>query len=414
MGLNHKSAPLELLERVAIGESFLPKALRDVGERPHVTEVVVLSTCHRLEVYAVAERFHPGYAELFDFIAGRAGRPAAEVSDALYIHHDEAAARHLFLVAAGLDSAVLGESEILGQVAAAWELARDEGAVGPALNLLFRQAIEAGKRARTETGIGRGITSVSQAAVAMAAERLGGLGGRQAVVLGAGAMGEQLVLALAKAGVAEVVVANRTPATSEALANRVGGRAVTLGRLVDELAAADVFATSTGADTPVIDFAEVAAVAERRRHRSWLIVDVAVPRDVDPAAASVPGVTLLDMDDLRAFVATGLAGRQREATRARRLVDAEVERYRVTTTAREVAPLVAALHGHGEAVRQAELDRLAGRLQGLDPRQREAVEALTRGIVAKLLHEPTVRLKDAAGTPRGDRLADTLRELFDL
>ncbi|MGH9244997.1 MAG: glutamyl-tRNA reductase [Acidimicrobiales bacterium] len=412
--MNYRTAPLDVLERFAVADAALPKALHDLRQRPHVSEAVVLATCHRTEVYAVAERFHAGYAELRDFFSDLAGLPPDTVSDALYIHHDDAAAGHLLTVAAGLDSAVIGESEVLGQVADAWERARLEGAAGPALNLLFRHALEAGKRVRTETGVARGITSISQAAVAMAGSHVGGLAGLRALVLGAGSMGEQLAVALADAGVAEVVVTNRTPATATTLATRVGGRTAPLADLLDELVAADVFFTSTGAEVAVLDEADVEKVVDRRHGRPFLIVDVAVPRDVDPAAGRRPGVTLLDMNDLRAFVDTNLQGRRREAERARSILGHELERYRAQATAREAAPLVALLRGHAEALRTAELQRLARRLEGLDPRQRDAVEALTRGIVAKLLHEPTIRLKDAAGTARGERLAETLRELFDL
>ncbi|MGH9117519.1 MAG: glutamyl-tRNA reductase [Acidimicrobiales bacterium] len=414
IGLNHRSAPLDVLERVAVPEAALPKALHDLRLRPNLSEAVVLSTCHRVEVYAVAERFHAGYAELRDFLIEQAGLAPDRVADALYFHHDVRAASHLFGVAAGLDSAVLGESEILGQVADAWDGARAEGAAGPMLNLLFRHALEAGKRARTATGISRGITSVSQAAVAMAADRVGGVAGRRVVVVGAGSMGEQLARVVAGSQPAELVVVNRTPAAAEMLANELGARVAPLSALPSTLDDVDVCITSTGAPIAILDHDDLEAAAERRGGRPLLVVDVAVPRNVVAAAADIPGLTLLDIDDVNRFVESNIDDRRREAERARRLLDDQLERYVAESTAREVAPLVLTMRRQAEAVRRAELDRLSGRLAGLDERQRDAVEALTKGIMAKLLHEPTVRLKDAAGTPRGERLADALRELFDL
>ena len=414
IGLNHRTANLEMLERTTVDAARLPKILHDLCTRPHLSEAVVLSTCNRTEAYVIAERFHGGYEDVRAFFSELSFLAPEELGDHLYVHYDDAAVRHLFSVAAGLDSAVLGEGEILGQVADAWSMAREEGAAGTSLNLLFRLALEAGKRVRTETGISRGITSVAQAAVAMAAARLGTLSGRRVLLLGAGEMGEGMALALAAAGTGEVVVANRTAAHAEALAARVGGRAVRLLDLPAELAGADLLLTSTGASSIILEHGDLETVMESRDGRPLLIVDIAVPRDVDPSAGQLPGVTLLDMDDLRRFVEVGVSGRQREANRARVILDEELDRYLAATSAREVAPLVAAMRDRAEQVRAAELERFAGRLEQLDARERATVEALTKGIVAKLLHEPTVRLKDAAGTAKADRLADTLRDLFDL
>ncbi|MBK9179697.1 MAG: glutamyl-tRNA reductase [Acidimicrobiales bacterium] len=414
IGLNHRTAPLDLLERTNVDDAHLPKALHDLRTRPNVSEAVVLSTCNRTEVYVVADRFHGATHDVRLFLGELADLAPDGLGDHLYTHYDESAVAHLFSVASGLDSAVLGESEILGQMKAAWELARGEGASRSGLNLLFRHAVEVGKRVRTETGIARNITSISQAAVALAAERLGTLRGRRVLVLGAGDMGEGMATALAGAGVAGVVVANRTLERAEALADRVGGEAVALGDVGDALAGVDVLLTSTGATSIMLEHADLAPILARRPDRPLLIVDVAVPRDVDRAVGELPGVTLLDMDDLRAFAQAGVAERSREVGRVRALIDLEVERYLDTRTAREAAPLVAGLRSHAEQVRRAELERLRGRLDGLDERQREAVEALTKGILAKLLHGPTVRLKEVAGSPRGELLAEALRDLFDL
>jgi len=414
IGLNHRTAPLDLLERTAIDEGRLPKILHDLCARQHLSEAVVLSTCNRTEVYAVAERFHAGYEDVRNFFTDLSFLPTEEFAGHLYVHYDDAAVTHLFSVAGGLDSAVMGESEILGQVGAAWDRARSEGFTGSALNLLFRHALEVGKRIRTETGIGRGITSVAQAAVAMATDRLGSLVGRRVLLLGAGEMAEGMAVAIASAGGLDVVVANRTWDTAEALAARIEGRAVRLSDLPGELAQTDVLLTSTGATTIMLEHADLDTAMAHRDGRPLLVVDIAMPRDVDPAAGDIDGVTLLDMDDLRRFADAGLAERHREATRARSIVEEELVRYRALTTAREAAPLVTALHDRAESIRRSELERMDARFAELDSRQRAALEAVTKGIVAKLLHDPTVRLKDASGTAKGDRLAEALRDLFDL
>jgi glutamyl-tRNA reductase len=414
VGLNHRTVPLELLERMNVSPARLPKVLGDLAGREHISEVVVLSTCHRTEVYAVAERYHGAVQDIRNAFSELAFIPPEDFSDHMYTYFDEGAVNHLFSVAAGLDSVVLGESEILGQVRQAWQSAHEEGAAGPRLAALFRQALVAGKRARTETAIGRGSTSLAHAAVDMAARRLGSLAGKRILVLGAGEVGESMAVAVAGIAGAQVFVANRTWDRAVALASRVGGRAVQLAGVNSALAEADALFTSTGAPSAIVDHSDLAPVVEARGGRPLLIVDVAMPRDIDPAVAELRGVELLDLDDVRAFVEAGLAERRREVVRVRAIVDEERERFIDSVTAREVAPTISALRERAEALRVAELERQRRRLQGLDAKQREAVEAVTRGVLAKLLHDPTVRLKDAAGTPRGDRLSDALRELFDL
>ncbi len=414
IGLNHRSTPLDLLERMTIGDAALTKALHDLVHREHVSEAVVLSTCNRTEVYAVAERFHGAYQDIRDFLSESAFLVPEDFSDHLYVHYDAPAVAHLFAVASGIDSVVVGESEILGQVRDAWDAARAEGASGPTLNLLFRHALEVGKRARTDTAIARSTTSVSQAAVAMATERLGRLDDRRILVLGAGEMGEAMALALSRAGTAELVLANRTWDKALDLAERTGGRAVRLLDVPDALVDADLLLTSTGASAALLQVEDVARTVERRGGRPLLIVDIAVPRDVDPAVGELPGVTLLDMEDLRAFADAGRDARRREVSAVQHILDEELDRYLGATSAREVAPMIVALRERAEEVRQAELERFRTKLDGLDAAQLEAVEGLTRGIISKLVHEPSVVLKDAAGSSRGDRLVASLRELFAL
>jgi len=413
LGLNHRSAPIELLEQCTVAPEDLPKQLGELASREHVSEAVLISTCNRTEAYVVAEKFHAAYAEIRDFFATAAFVAPEELTDFLYVHHDDDAVRHLFGVASGLDSVVLGEGEILGQTKTAWQNARVEGTAGPVLNLLFRHAVEVGKRARTETSISRHTASVSHAAVEMAEETLGSLTDRSVLVVGAGEMAEGMVVAVAGAGPRDVLIANRTAERAESLAGRVGGRSLPLDELADALCEVDVLLTCTGATSVIVDHASVGDVIQRRAGRPLLIVDIAMPRDVDPAVARLDGVTLLDMDDLSNFAAGGRAERSLEVDRVNSIVSEEASRFGDVRSAREMAPLIASLRGTAESLRLTELDRLLGSHQ-LSPEQRAVVQQFSKGLVAKLLHNPTIALKDAAGTAKGDRLADSVRDLFDL
>ncbi len=413
IGVNHRTGPIDLLERVSLSGDALAKAVTGLVSRTNIREAAVLSTCNRTEVYAVAERFHGAYADIRDFFCELGGLQPDDLHPHLYSQHDDAAVAHLFEVAAGLESAVLGESEILGQVRGAWETAQAEGGAKATLNLLFRHAVETGKRARTETSIGRHTASVSHAAVEMANDLLGSLAGKRVLVVGAGEMGEGVAVALVGAGATDIVVTNRTEARAMQLAQRVGGAIVPFAELGEALATADVLLTCTGAGSVLIDH-DLVASARGNVSRPLLVVDIAVPRDVAADVVHAGNVTLLNLDHLRDWAARGLAARAAEADRVRVIVGEEVERFGQEATARQAAPLVAQLHEKAEAVRQAELERFAARLAALEPGQREAVEGLTRGIVGKLLHQMSVRLKDDAGTPQGERNAAAVRELFDL
>ena len=414
VGLNHRTVPVEMLERVAIAPSALPKALDALSRAEHLAEAVLLSTCNRTEIYANATMFHPAMQDVSDFLADTASVDPRELSDHIYAYHDDAAVAHLFSVAAGLDSMIIGEGEILGQVREAWAVADREGASGPVLSRTFRHAIEVGKRARTETGIGRHAVSVSSAAVAVATEKLGSLDQRSVLVLGTGQMGQGMALALAGAGVREIVVANRTPAHAEELAERVGGRAISLDEIPHTLLTCDVLLASTGAQDLLLERSAFEEIMRERDGRAMLIVDVGVPRDIDPGAGEVFGVTLLDIDDLRAFGEDSLAQRRQEIGSVREIIADELERHRMERSAREVAPIVTALRTRADEIRELELERMRGRLETLEPAARELIDHITRGLVNKLLHEPTVRVKDAAGSARGRLYADALVELFGL
>jgi len=418
VGVHERRVPLDVFERLAIGDSDLPKALERLCDSPHLSEAVVVSTCMRTEVYAVLERFHDGLADILAFFESRLGASpaAASLGEHLLVAYDDAAARHLFEVAAGADSAVLGEGEVLRQVRRAGERALRERAAGPVLAALFRHAVEAGKRVRSETGIARGTTSLAHVAVALARQGLGGsLEGRRALVIGAGEMGQAIAAALAQERPAPAItLANRSTARAAQLAQRLGARHVGLARLRAELADADVVVTATAAGEVLVEEADVAGVLAERAGRPLLVVDAAVPRDVDPAVGSLPGVTLLDLAALTAFADEGRAARRAELASVERVIDEELERYRMSARQRTVAPVVAQLRARAEQVRLAELERLYPLLERLAPEERASVEALSRRIVAKLLHAPTVELKRAAGTPKGQRLAEALRTLFEL
>jgi glutamyl-tRNA reductase len=411
VGVNHRTAPLAVLERLAITPDEVAKAVVGLAQRDNIREVAVLATCGRTELYLVAERFHGAFADATEFLGVLSSMAVDELAPYLYSQHDDAAVTHLFEVAAGLDSAVLGESEILGQVRTAWRVGQANGGVRATLDLLFRRAMRTGKRARTETAIGRGTTSISHAAVEMARDRLGSLAGRRVLVVGAGEMGRGVSVALRGAGAGTIVVANRTPARGAGLAADVGGVVAGFDELTAELSACDVVVTCASGETHVT----VDHLAGRPVDASpLLVVDIAVPRNVEPAINELPGVTVLDLDDLRDWADRGLAARAADADRVREIVAEELDRFVTDSLGRLAAPLIADLHARAESIRSAETLRYSGRLADLDDEQRDAVEALTKAIVAKLLHAPSVRLRQDAGTPQGERIAATVSDLFEL
>ncbi|MDQ6853186.1 MAG: glutamyl-tRNA reductase [Actinomycetota bacterium] len=414
IGLNHRTTPVELLERMAVPATELAKALHALDGSDNLAEVAVLSTCNRTEVYAHCTRFHPAVEDVRNFLTDQSSLDPDAITDHLYTYHDDAAVAHLFGVSAGVDSMIVGEGEILGQVREAWRIAERERMIGPLLSRAFRQAVEVGKRARTETGIGRHAVSVSSAAVAVAGEQLGGLDNRRVLVIGAGDVGTAMAIALNGAGVGEIVVANRSPERANELAARVGGRAIALEGVNDALVAADVVLASTSASDVLLERSEIEAAMARREGRALLIVDIAVPRNVDPGVGQVFGVTLLDIDGLKAFAAQSLAQRRQEIDKVRGIITQELDRFRLERSAREVVPLISLLRARAEELRAAELNRFRSRLARLDPEARESVDALTRGLVNKLLHDPTVRIKDAAGTAQGELYANALAALFGL
>ena len=413
-GINHRSAPLDVIERVALNDERLVKALVGITSRDSVRESVILSTCNRTEVYVVAEKFHGAFSDVRELLQEISGLTADQLTPHLFSEHDDHAVNHLFGVVSGLDSAVLGESEIVGQVKSAWETSRRVESSRTTLNLLFRHALEVGKRARTETAISRGTASVSHAAVEMATEILGSLSGKKVVVIGAGEMGTGIARALSADARADVVVLNRSHDRARELADSVGATVRDFTELQDALAQADVLLTSTGSGDVIVSTEALVSARTNSGSRPLLIVDIAVPRDVEPSAGSLPGVTLCDLHHLRDWAQKGITARAKETDDVKAIIVAEVARFNESMVERQAAPLIAELHERAEQIRQAEVERYVARLGGLTKDQREAVESLTKSIVAKLLHSPSLQLKNNAGTPQGERISDALRDLFDI
>jgi glutamyl-tRNA reductase len=399
VGISHHQAPVELRERAALDpERARELARRLAGERG---EAVCLSTCNRTELYLAEDS--PDEAERKAEAALLALEE--ELGPSLYRLRDEAAALHLFRVAAGLDSMVPGEGEILGQVRGAHHL----GATGPILDRLFRDALHAGKKARTETAIGESPASVSSAAAALAEQVFGELGGRSVLVVGAGEAGELAIKSLAARGAVIAFVANRTPERAQELTRRYGGTPLSLDRVAGNLEHVDVVLSSTSSPDWMLSRAEVERALHARRGRPLFLIDLAVPRDLDPAIHELDGCYLYDIDDLEAVVAETLAGRRREAERAESIVDAEAERFREWQASLDVVPAIASLRARAEEIRTAELDR--AKLSGAE---RRAAESVTAAVLNKLLHLPTIRMKQAAAAADGVIYADAVRHLFGL
>ena len=409
-GLSHRSAPLSVLEKAAVRGPELTKVLHRLCDSSIVDGAIVVSTCNRTDIVLDAERFHDSFEVVRQVVADHSGLAPQEFTPHLVTLYEADAVEHLFSVAAGLESAVLGEHEILGQVRSAWEHARDERTVTPPLDLVFRRAVEVGKRVRTETSIGRGTASVGQAAVELAQARLGSLAGRRVAVLGAGSMGTTVARALADRSPGELWVINRSAGRAEQLAATCGGTAAALADLAGLIARIDLLVTCTGASLTVVGVEELAGAATS----PLLVVDVGLPRDVDPAARQLAGVDLADLDDVREFAAIGLDQRRLAADQARSIVADAVADHAVERLARSAAPTVARLRGWADAVRQGELERYRSKLSGLTDGEFAVVEALTRSMLAKLLHQPTMTLKDSAGSVRGGRLSEATAELFGL
>lgn len=419
LGVNHTTAPVALREQLAINGTRLTEALNRFGSpNGHgptlLPEGIILSTCNRLEIYTLAGDVDRGRDTLIQFLSQSQEIPVEEFADALYSKSDSDAAAHLTRVACGLDSMVVGEPQILGQVTDAYRTALSRQATGPVLNKLFRHAIQAGKRARTETAISQLATSVPAAAAALAEREMDTLRDRVVLVMGAGEMGQIAARTLVARGARSIIVANRTYDRGLVLARELNGEAMTFDRQAEALARSDIVVTATDAPHVIVTPEKVTKAMALRPERSMLIIDIAVPRDTAPAVADIPGVRLFDIDDLQDVVNGNLAAREREIPRVESIAAEEAVAFMTWFRALAVVPTIAELRRRAEAVKDQELDKALRRLGDLSDREREVIHALAHGLVNKLLHEPTVRLKQHAAQGDGYVYTDVVRELFGL
>ena len=430
VGLSHHSAPVALLEAVAVSDSQRDPLTEELIAGDHVDEAMIVTTCNRVEVYSAAKAFHPALDDVVALLARHSGLSIEELSRHLYIRYSESAAEHLFSVASGLDSMVVGEQQIIGQIRTAYQSASEIGAAGTTLHRLAQQALHVGKRVHTETGIDSAGASVVSVALDRAAEildetRLGGdrdgkqrLEGRRAVVLGAGAMGGLAVAHLGRGGVSHIDVTNRTPERAERLSEiaRDSGTPATSFPLEDipqVIAEADILFTCTGAVGTVVSLGDVHTALAGRGDRGHLVIcDLGMPRDVDASVSGLPGVTVLGIEALKADPAT--SGAAAESDAARTIVDAELTAYTQAERMAEVGPLIGKLRGRGGQVVAAEMRRLEARLPDMDDKMRDEVANTVRRVVDKLLHPPTVKVKELAARPDGENYAAVVSTLFDL
>ena len=422
VGLSHRTAPIAFLERVALDAASARALESDLVACPNVTEVLVLSTCNRLEVYAEVDTFHGGVDDVCEALAAATGVGVDELTEHLYVHYETAAVAHLFAVACGLESMAVGEQQILGQVRAALRAGQAGGSTGHVLTGLLQRSLHVGKRAHAETGLDRAGRSLVEAALDAAAAVVGPLADARVLVVGAGTMSGLVVASLQRCGVRHLTLANRTRERALGLAEPAGAQVVAISDLPAALAAADVVVSCTGAVGHVIPASLVSAAAAARAGRAegpQVYVDLALPRDVEPAAAAVPGVIVLDLDVLGRDLGgrpgvTGVGSARGDLEQARAIVAQEVAAYLTARRAEAVAPTVVALRARARAVVESELARLDTRVASLDPVVRSELERTVHRVVEKLLHTPTVRVKQLADAPGGALYADALRELFDL
>jgi glutamyl-tRNA reductase len=415
LGLSHKTAPIEIRERLFVSERDLPKALEMLGEPPELAERILVTTCNRVEVYAVTEGpVEQAAAAITDCLARYHNLAAASFAGTLYRHTAGEAVRHVFRVASSLDSMVVGEPQILHQVKGAYAAARALEAAGVILTNLLEQAFHVAKRVRSETGIGGSAVSISSAAVELARKIFGDLAGRTVLILGAGEMAELALRHLMDDGVRSVLVANRTHERAVALAEQFHGRAVTYESFQQEMVAADIVISSTAAPHVVLKKEDVQGIILQRRHRPIFLIDIANPRDIDPACNDIDNVYLYNIDDLQAVVAANLKERQREAERAEPIIEREVEVYLNWLRQQDVVPTIVSLRTRVEQIRTAELGKALSRMGDLTPEQREVIAAMSTAMVNKILHQPMTELRRRAVHQDGHMYTTVLRRLFGL
>jgi glutamyl-tRNA reductase len=411
LGVNHKTAPVEVRERLAISPARLGDACVRLAHHPGIDEGMVLSTCNRVEIVAATRN---GSADLRAFLAQYFGIEIQPMECHLYEYREREALRHLFRVAASLDSMIVGEPQILGQVKEAYAVARQAGAVGSELEAVLSRAFAVAKRVRTETAVGSSATSVASAAVALAKEIFGSLEGKQVYLVGAGKMSELAAQHLMAQGAGAIFVANRTHEHAVALAERFGGEAILFEDLYETADRADIVISSTGASHAIFRREHGERFLQRRKNRPMFFIDIAVPRDVDEGMSRLDGIFVYDIDDLQSVVSSNLEGRAREAERANQIIEGELDRFKARMSSRELGPTILSLQEHLETIRQAEVDKIRGRLGRLTPEQEAAIEALTRGIVNKVLHTPIVALKSSLQDSPPATVIELVQKMFNL
>ncbi len=413
-GLSHKTAPVAVREALTFPEHVMGEALTSLTAHPHINEAVILSTCNRTEVYAVSSDIDGGRDDISAFLRECCKNIDCELDNYLYFHDSLHAINHLFRVVSSLDSMIIGEAQILGQVKEAFAHSSDVQVTNIVFNRLFRQAFAVGKRVRTETDIGENAVSVSYAAVQLAKKVFQDLSGKSVMLVGAGKMSELTAKHLLSSGVSSVVITNRNYDRAVKMAKTFKGRAVKFDSLIDEMAKADIVISSTGAPHAVIKKDDMKKVMAKRRHRAIFLIDIAVPRDVESDVNDLDNIYLYDIDDLQSVVDSNLAERTREAKEAEVIIKHEVQEFLSWLSSLEVVPTIADLRRQAEQIRRGELDRIAAKLGSLSEEELNAVNTLASGIINKMLHEPMVRLKASAGNKEGYLYVDSLRHLFGL
>jgi len=414
VGLSHKTAPVETREKLSFVENRLEEVLHHLLAYGHVNEGIIISTCNRTEIYIVCDDVEAGKDDVKQFLVDYCDTEASEFNKYLYYHDSVEAVHHLFRVAGSLDSMVVGEAQILGQVKTAYSHAFEADATNVVFNRLFRQALAVGKKVRTETGIGESAVSISYSAVELAKKVFEDLSGRTVMVIGAGEMSELTALHLVDNGVSSVLVSNRTYERAVELAERFGGKAIKFDAMLNHMVDTDIVISSTGAPHFVINKHDVAKVMHRRRGKPIFFIDIAVPRDIDPSVNKIDNAYLYDIDDLQAVVDSNVAEREREGQRAELLIDKEVEEFVGWLNSLEVVPAIAELKEKAEEIRTAETHKALNKLENLTDKEKNIINALTGVIINKLLHEPIVRVKECTGKKDGYLYVESLRYLFDL
>ncbi|WP_334076032.1 MULTISPECIES: glutamyl-tRNA reductase [Paenibacillus] len=414
VGLNYRTAPVEVRERFAFADQDMPQALQELKRTKSVLEGVIIATCNRTEIYVVVDRLHMCGYFIRSFMEKWFGIPREEFTKHLYMYEDEQAIRHLFRVACGLDSMVLGETQILGQVRSAFLLSQREKGTGKWFNMLFKQAVTLSKRAHSETSIGESAVSVSYAAVELGKRIFGSFTGKRVLILGAGKMSELTAKHLSGAGAEEVIVANRTFGRAQELAAKFNGTPCSMQEAMNRLTEVDILISSTGAEGYVITQSQVAKSMQQRPDRPLFMIDIAVPRDIDPAIGELEHVFLYDIDDLEGIVESNLEMRRGEAVKIEEMIEAEIEVFGNWLQTLGVKPVIRALQEKSSTIHETTLESMFNKLPELDERQRKVIRRLTKSIVNQMMHDPINRIKEMAGEEKGAEALDWFTQIFAL